>query len=164
MRYALGGSDPVFSSIEAVVRGLSMGLVELSVSRHKGSVRVMAVICGPPGGGTVGIDDCARAHRAIQPRLELAFPKQNIHVEVSSPGTGRRIKDGAEFAHYLGQTVSCYRPDAGGWTSGILASADDTGIVIKEESGMTSISYGEIAKARLGALAPVAERKAGAAV
>jgi ribosome maturation factor RimP len=161
MRYTQGGDDPVFASVDAVVKGLSMGLVELSVSRHRGSVQVRAVIAGPPDGGAVGVNDCARVHRAILPRLELAFPREDIYVEVSSPGAERLIKDGAEFAHYLGRAVSCYRTDISDWTSGILASAGDTDIVIKGKSGMTSISYGVIAKAKLVSFAPDAERRAG---
>jgi ribosome maturation factor RimP len=157
MRYTQGGDDPVFASVDAVVRGLSMGLVELSVSRHRGSVQVRATVSGP---AAVGVDDCARVHRAILPRLELAFPKQDIYIEVSSPGAERRIKDGAEFVHYLGRTVSCYRTDISDWTSGILVSASDTDIVIRGKSGMISISYGVIAKARLVSVAPGAEREA----
>jgi ribosome maturation factor RimP len=171
MRYTHGLDDPVFASVDAVVKGLSMGLVELSVSRYKGSVQVRAVISGPPDNWTVGIDDCARVHRAILPRLELAFPKQDIYVEVSSPGTERVIKDGAEFALYLGRTVNCYRTDTSDWASGILVGASDTDIVIKGKSGMTSISYGVIAKAKLvstgNAAGPVAasasEQKTGTA-
>jgi ribosome maturation factor RimP len=178
MRYTQIGDDPVFAAVDAVVRGLSMGLVELSVSWHRGSVQVRAVVSVPAAANTdlgtparsgfrapaqpaaVGVDDCARVHRAILPRLELAFPKQDIYVEVSSPGAERKIKDGAEFVHYLGRAVSCYRMDISDWTSGILASASDTDIVIRGKNGMTSISYGVIAKARLVSVAPDDEREA----
>ncbi|MDR2097193.1 MAG: hypothetical protein LBP37_01565, partial [Spirochaetaceae bacterium] len=153
MRYTPGTADEVFDSIEAVVKGLAMSLIELSVSRQKSGVYVRAIVYrkaggGPPAGGNgttgasgdmtadetdsgdwkagfvdppaVSIDDCARVHRAILPRLELAFPKLDIYIEVSSPGIERKIKDGAEFAHYIGRPVSCYRTDISGWTSGIL--------------------------------------------
>jgi ribosome maturation factor RimP len=192
MRYTPGTGDEVFDSIEAVVKGLGMGLVELSVSRQKSGVQARAVICKGAKQGAdainradeageaadainrtdeargaagktagfeqpvVGIDDCARVHRAIMPRLELAFPKRDIHVEVSSPGIDRKIKDGAEFVHYIGRPVSCYRTDISGWTSGILVNADDTHIVIKGENGMTSLSYGIIAKAKLASFASIA--------
>jgi ribosome maturation factor RimP len=227
VRYTSGTGDEVFDSIEAVVKGLGMGLVELSVSHQKSGVQVRAVICkgskqgvDEAGGAinradkaagvvdkaagaadradeagdvvdkaagainrvdeaggfvdkaagainrvdkaagfeqpVVGIDDCARVHRAIMPRLELAFPKRDIHVEVSSPGIDRRIKDGAEFVHYIGRPVSCYRTDISGWTSGILVNAGDTHIVIKGKNGMTSLSYGVIAKAKLASFASIA--------
>ncbi|MDR2444922.1 MAG: ribosome assembly cofactor RimP [Spirochaetaceae bacterium] len=186
MRYTLRVADKVFDSVEVVVNGLAMRLVELSVSRQKGVVQVRAVIykgnarvprepavglmaigsgaekngnddagyCDPP---VVSIDDCALVHRAILPRLELAFPGQDIYIEVSSPGIERRIKDGAEFVHYIGRPVSCYRTDISDWTSGILIGADDTHIVIKGKKEMISLSYDIIAKAKLSYLASIAQ-------
>ncbi|MDR0662576.1 MAG: ribosome assembly cofactor RimP, partial [Spirochaetaceae bacterium] len=143
MRYTPGTNDEVFASIEAVVKGLDMSLVELSVSPCKSGVQVRAVIYKRAKQGadvtrgvmSVSIDDCARVHRAIIPRLELAFPKRDIHVEVSSPGIERKIKDGAEFVHYVGRPVSCYRTDISDWTSCILVNTDDTHIVIKGKNG-----------------------------
>ena len=184
MRYTPRVADKVFDSVEAVVNGLAMRLVELSVSQQKGGVQVKAVVYngaaqGPVetadgvtaigSGGeaarhdgridppAVSINDCARVHRAILPRLELAFPGQDIYVEVSSPGIERRIKNGAEFVHYIGRPVSCYRTDISDWTSGILIGADDTHIVIKGKNGMISLSYDTIAKAKLSYLASIAQ-------
>ncbi|MDR2795463.1 MAG: ribosome assembly cofactor RimP [Spirochaetaceae bacterium] len=199
MRYTPRVADKVFDSIEAVVKGLEMILVELSVSQQKGGVQVRAVVYrdavqGTGGAGfgegadrddeetrftgdanadgvavcvveaadcaeaaSVTINDCARVHRAILPRLELAFPSQDIYIEVSSPGIERRIKDGAEFVHYIGRPVSCYRTDISGWTSGILISSDDAHIVIKGKDGMTSLSYDIIAKAKLAYPASIAQ-------
>jgi ribosome maturation factor RimP len=138
-------------------------------------VQVRAVIykCGSLAGAdgeygfkeeVVGIDDCARVHRAIIPRLELAFPKQDIYVEVSSPGIERRIKDGSEFAHYLGRPVSCYRTDISGWTSGILMDTSGANIVIKGKNGMVTLSYDIIGKAKLASFATIARQEEEAAV
>ncbi|MDR0409045.1 MAG: ribosome assembly cofactor RimP [Spirochaetaceae bacterium] len=138
--------DQLFDSIELVIKGLGMSLVELSVSRQKGEVQTRAIVYKD---GAVSIDDCARVHRAILPRLELAFPKQDLRVEVSSPGIERKIKDGAEFTHYVGRPVACYRTDISDWTSGILMNAGDTHIIIKGKDGMTNIAYSDIAKAKL---------------
>jgi ribosome maturation factor RimP len=173
MRYTHKADDELFASIEPVVKGLGLGLVELSFSRQKSGVQVRAVVCRgvslfyendlPDGAAedfveepAVSIADCARTHRAILPRLELAFPKQELYIEVSSPGIERKIKDGAEFVHYLGRPVSCYRTDISGWASGILMSAGDTDIAIKGKKGMIRLSYGIIAKARLTSFARIA--------
>jgi len=96
-----------------------------------------------------GIEDCSRVHRTIMPRLELAFPGQDVYLEVSSPGINRLIKDGNEFIYFIGRGVMCYRTDISDWTAGILLSADDKGIKIKGESGEISLPYEIIAKARL---------------
>jgi ribosome maturation factor RimP len=95
------------------------------------------------------VDDCSRAHHALLPRLELAFPGQDLSVEVSSPGIDRLIKDGAEFAFYTGRGVRCYRTDISDWSAGILESAGETGIVLRGKDGSMNIAYEVIAKAKL---------------
>ncbi|MDR2021433.1 MAG: ribosome assembly cofactor RimP [Treponema sp.] len=146
MRYTPRGTDPLYDSLEPVTRGLGFSLVELGFSRHKGSVQIRAVVCGA---GPIGVDDCSRVHRALIPRLELAFPGADLYVEVSSPGIDRLIKDGAEFACYTGRGIRCYRTDISGWSGGILESADETHIVLKGKDGMVSLPYEIIAKAKL---------------
>ena len=169
-----GSRDPdrlVLESLEPVIRGLGMSLIELSVFRgmshadkapdreahgkerggKPGKVRVIAVV---HKSGLVGVEDCSRVHRAIMPRLELAFPGSDIYLEVSSPGINRSIKDGSEFAHYIGQEVKCYRTDISDWTEGVLIKTDEKGIVLRLESGETALSYEIIAKARLNSAPP----------
>jgi ribosome maturation factor RimP len=128
-----------------------MTLLELTVSGHRGSVQVRAAVDkdGPAAGSPVGTNDCSRVHRAIIPRLELAFPGKSLYVEVSSPGINRLIRDGAEFRFYLGRSVRCYRTDISDWTGGIILAADSGGITLKGKDGVVSLSYGTIAKARL---------------
>jgi len=150
MHTAAKGADQeivaVRQPIEAVLSGLGLRLVEFAVSKHRGSVQVRAVIYN---GASIGTDECAKAHRAITPRLEMAFPQQDIYLEVSSPGIDRLIKDGAEFAHYIGKTVRCYRTDISDWTAGILESAGEKGIVLKTKDTAVRLEFDIIAKAKL---------------
>ena len=132
--------------LEVILDGLGFRLVELVVSRHKGSVQVRAVIYN---GTSVGTDDCSKVHRAIMPRLDLAFEGQDIYLEVSSPGINRLVKEGAEFTHYMGRGVRCYRTDISDWTAGILESADEKGIMIKTKEGDARLDFDIIAKAKL---------------
>jgi ribosome maturation factor RimP len=133
-------------ALEEVLAGLKYRLIELVVSRHRGSVQVKAVIFN---GASIGVDDCSKVHRAITPRLELAFSGQDIYLEVSSPGVDRLIKDGTEFAHYTGMAVRCYRTDISDWTAGILKSAGEEGIEILTKDGVITLAYDIIAKAKL---------------
>ena len=133
-------------SLEAVLKGLGFSLIEMVVSRHRGSVQVRLVIYN---GAAIGTDDCTRVHRSVMPRLELAFSGQDIYLEVSSPGIDRSIKDGAEFAHYKGKGVRCYRTDITEWTAGILEAADEKGIVIKTKEETVRLEFDIIAKAKL---------------
>ena len=183
-----GGRDSeelLFQSLEPVVRGMGMALIELSLFFQKrkeprrekesgvkrgevspagkakaagsrqtgerypgnpGAVKIRAVVFKP---GVTGVDDCSRVHRGIMPRLELAFPGQEVNLEVSSPGIDRIIKDGREFAYFLGKGVKCYRSDISGWTDGILLASDESGITLRTENGETVIPYELIGKAQL---------------
>jgi ribosome maturation factor RimP len=142
----------LLDSLEPVVKGLGMSLIELAVSQRKGrgtspgAVQVKAVVYHA---GSIGVNDCSRAHRAMLPRIELAFPGRDIYLEVSSPGIDRLIKDGSEFFHFTGRGVKCYRADSAGWTGGLLQSADEKGIILKTEDGDVSLIYDVIAKAKL---------------
>jgi ribosome maturation factor RimP len=123
-----------------------MVLVDVAVSRHKKGVHIKAVVYKS---GAVGLEDCSKVHRAIIPRLDLAFSQEDYSVEVSSPGIDRHIKDGSEFALFVGRGVRCYRSDISGWTGGILLSSDEKQIVLKDRDETITLSYDVIAKAKL---------------
>jgi len=137
--------------LEAILKGLGFNLIELVVSRHRGSVQIRAVIYN---GKSIGTDDCSKVHRAIMPRLELVFEGQEIYLEVSSPGIDRLIKDKEEFVHYKNRGIRCYRTDISDWTAGILESVDENGITIKikdklKSSLLMNLKFDIIAKAKL---------------
>ena len=147
-------SAALFQSLAPLIKGIGMSLVELSVfhAHRSAGVQVKAVVMsGGDAAGTesTGVDDCAKAHRLVLPRLELAFPGKDIYLEVSSPGIDRLIKDGSEFAHYIGRGVRCYRTDISDWTAGFLRAADEEKIVLEGEEGETVLALALIAKARL---------------
>lgn len=146
MQFSPKGDDPLFDSLEAVVRGLGMSLVEFSVSRHKGSVRIHAAVYRK---GIVGVSDCSKVHRAILPRLELAFPGQELYVEVASPGIDRTIKDASEFPIYVGRGVRCFRLDTSDWTAGVVEEADESRVVLRGATGLVELPYALVAKAKL---------------
>ena len=163
MRYSAQADKPVDEpaaalreSLEAVVRGLGLALIELDVFRtkaRKGSpqaapsgVQIRAIVYKP---GSLGTDDCSRVHRAIAPHLEQAFPGSEFSVEVSTPGINRVVKDGVELAHYRGRGVRLWRTDISDWSAGLLEEADEHGITIKGREGMLRLDYAAIAKAKL---------------
>ena len=145
----------VYAMLEPVAKGLGLAILELSVFRTKsrgtGSVQVKVTIYRE---GNMGTDDCSRFHKAIVPRLELAFPGSELSLEVSTPGIGRLIKDGAEMTHFLGRGVKCYstgpaETDGSGWISGVLFAADEKGIILDTGDKKITLNYGDIAKAKL---------------
>jgi ribosome maturation factor RimP len=150
VRYGFGDTkdtkSALFDSLEPLVKGLGLDLIELSVSPHKGSVQVRVTVYKK---GNLGVEECSTVHYALLPRLELAFPGQDLYVEVSSPGIDRQIKNGAEFAHYAGRGVRCYRTDISDWSAGIVEAADAEGIKLKMKNGIIALKYETIAKAKL---------------
>ncbi|QQO08192.1 ribosome assembly cofactor RimP [Breznakiella homolactica] len=146
MQYTPKGSDPVFDSLEPVVKGLGMSLVDCSVSRQKGSIHIRLIVYKNTA---IGVDDCSRVHHSVTPRLELAFPGQDLYIEVSSPGIDRVIKDASEFQYYIGRGIKCYRTDISDWSAGILISADTTHLILKRGDGEVKLNYDIIAKAKL---------------
>ncbi len=146
MQFSPRRDDPLFDSLQAVVNGLGMSLVELTVSRHRGAAQVHVTVYRK---GIVGVSDCSKVHHAILPRLELAFPDQELYVEVASPGIDRTIKDASEFPIYVGRGVRCFRLDTSDWTAGIVESADANRLILRGSAGLVELPYGLIAKAKL---------------
>jgi ribosome maturation factor RimP len=154
MRFTPPEPDSLYDSLEPVVQGLGMSLIELTRFRQKNGVQVRIVVYKP---GAISIEDCSRVHHALLPRLELAFPGLDIYVEVSSPGIDRVIRDGSEFVHYIGRGIKCYRTDISDWTGGVLLSADDRRLTLKGKDGLMNISYEIIAKAKLDSIMKIEE-------
>jgi len=138
-------------ALEEVIQGLGMTLIEFSVFRAKGkfasNVQVKLVVMTD---GITGLDDCSAVHRAVMPRLELAFPDRDVFLEVSSPGIDRLIKDRGEFIHYMGREIRCYRTDISDWSSGILREVESSHIVLQTGNEDLVLPFDVIAKARLG--------------
>jgi ribosome maturation factor RimP len=152
MRYAAKEPEsPEIASVrrnlEKLLSGLDFDLIEFMVSRHKGSVQIRVVLYRPDA--AISLDDCSKAHRSITPQFELAFPGQDIYLEVSSPGIERLIKDGVEFKHYIGRGVRCYRTDISEWTAGILENAGEQGVVLRIKDESVRLNFDVIAKAKL---------------
>jgi ribosome maturation factor RimP len=148
MVYTERAEDPLYDEVLPVVEGCGLSLVEFTVARHKGSVRVRIVVFKTGG---IGVADCSAVHRAVQGRLELAFPGSDVYIEVSSTGIDRMVKDASEFRYYIGLPMRCYVRDMSDWVGGVLESADKERLMLAGEDGRRELEYGEIAKARLDA-------------
>ncbi len=162
MEYIPLDSIPYFSDCNPLVTGLGYVLVDLKVVPQHGSVRVSVVITKPAGdSGTVGVNDCARVHRTLLPRLEAVLDSQDIYMEVASPGMERLIKNPAEFALFAGRYVRVWDNEITDWVAGRILSCDTRSLALElvrqegEGSG-TAVSaetriipYGRMAKARL---------------
>ena len=101
--------------------------------------------------GGVGIEDCERISRRLDPLLDEADPIENsYHLEVSSPGLERELKNDFHLAACCGEPVEVrlFAPVDGAkvW-SGILAPVDDEGrICIETAEGMRTFDRSAVAR------------------
>ena len=158
MEYISLDSIPHFADCSPLVTGLGYILVDLKVVPQNGSIKVTAVITKPAGdSGAVGVNDCARVHRALLPRLEAVLDSQDIYMEVASPGMERLIKNPAEFALFVGRYVCVWDSQITDWVAGKIISSDDQSItlelvgdgVTEEPAQVSTIPYQRISKAKL---------------
>ena len=81
MEYASLAEIPHYSDCEPIVSGLGYSLVELRIFRTNGTTQVRAVIAhtDPDNPNGIGVNDCAKVHRLLLPRLEVILDNQDIY-------------------------------------------------------------------------------------
>jgi ribosome maturation factor RimP len=89
--------------VEPVLEGLGYRLVRVRVSGLDGcTVQIMA----ERPDGTMTIDDCEAASRALSPVLDVADPVDRAYrLELSSPGLDRPLVRRSDFDRYAGHEV-----------------------------------------------------------
>ena len=88
---------------EPVLANLGFRLVRVRISELDGcTVQIMA----ERPDGTMTIEDCETASRALSPVLDVADPIERAHrLELSSPGIDRPLVRRSDFERYAGQVV-----------------------------------------------------------
>ncbi len=103
--------------------------------------------------GGVGIDDCERISRAVDPLLDEADPIPDAYTfEVSSAGADRALKRPEHFAAYLGAPVDVklYQPiDGRKLCTGTLLAYDDGDVTVGGETGPITFGKKDVALVRL---------------
>lgn len=103
--------------------------------------------------GGVGIDDCEKVSRALNPILDREdFIKEAYIFEVSSPGMDRLLSQPWHFEKVLGQDIDIklFAPVDGKKTiTGILISFDNNIITVSENGKETEIDKKLAASVRL---------------
>src|SRR5437762_3997854 len=89
--------------VEPVLEGLGYRLVRVRISGADGcTVQVMA----ERADGSMTIDDCETASRALSPVLDVADPVERAYrLEMSSPGIDRPLVRRSDFERYAGNFV-----------------------------------------------------------
>ncbi len=132
-----------------LVEGLGYRLVDLKIVPSKTITKISAIITGDDPNVNIGVNDCAKVHRALLARLEALLGTEDTSMELTSPGIEHNIKNAAEFGIFTGRGVRVWDKTINDWVSGTITSADDKSVTLKTEAGSEStITFENIAKAK----------------
>ena len=124
-----------------VIESMGLEYVGVEIVRQAKRQPELTVYIDKPGG--VGLDDCERVSREIDPMIEDADPIADSYMLcVSSPGIDRPLKTERDFKRSVGKTVEVklYKAFEGKKEFvGILTRYDSEGFTIQtdEETEMT---------------------------
>jgi ribosome maturation factor RimP len=98
-----GRAARVAALAEPVLAGLGYRLVRVCISGSAGcTVQIMA----ERPDGTMAIEDCEAASRALSPVLDVADPIEGAYqLEISSPGIDRPLVRHSDFVRYAGHVA-----------------------------------------------------------
>ena len=144
-------SMPYYTQCKSLVEGLGYILVSIHVVPAKTTTKVQAVITNGESNSSegIGINDCAKVHRLLLPRLEALLQNQDIYMEVTSPGMERHIKNAAEFSLFKGRDVKVWNTEISDWISGVIKDSDENQLTLEVMEETKIIPYTNIAKAKL---------------
>jgi ribosome maturation factor RimP len=150
-----GVAARVAAIIEPVLEGLGYRLVRVRVSGFTGcTVQIMA----ERPDGSMKIEDCEVASRALSPVLDVADPIDRAYrLEISSPGIDRPLVRRSDFERYAGHLVKiemAVMVDGRRRFRGMLAGVDRNSARIRAEDAGTEpaevlLPIEDMAEARL---------------
>jgi ribosome maturation factor RimP len=142
--------DRVVEATRDLMRGLSLEVVDVSITRDRG--RTFLRISVDKEGG-VTLDGCAAANELIGQVLERENVMQGPYVlEVMSPGLDRPLKRREDFARSVGKRVkvNLRQPYEGKRSiSGILRETGEESVRLDLGQELMDLKYEGIASARL---------------
>jgi ribosome maturation factor RimP len=133
-----------------LVRGLSLELVDVEITRERGRTFVRLSVDRPGG---VTVDDCASTSELVAQVLDRENVLKGSYVlEVMSPGLYRPLRRPEDFARSTGKRVKVklHAPVDGksGYT-GTIESACEDSFTISVEGGSIDLRYDDVSAARL---------------
>ena len=144
------GAQDVEELVRPVVEADGLELWDL-VYRKESGRRLLRVTVFRPGG--VDVDTISRTSERLSRRLDLEgfSGDRAYHLEVTSPGLERTLREPRHFEASLGEQVKVktVAPVEGrSVIDGALVSADADGIVMSSDGGEQRVRYQDVASAR----------------
>ena len=145
--------------VVAELDALGFDLVELRRTGTR-SRPVLDVRIDRRDGDKITIDDCVRASRAIEAKLDAdeALISGRYVLEVSSPGVERPLRTGADWRRFVGRRAKVLAPALGGRVEvDIVAVEEDAAagdiVVLRDVKGTEHrIPLAVVKEARLGSV------------
>lgn len=139
--------ETVREAIEPTVNELGYRIWDVTYSKVGADYHLEITIDSDDG---IGIEDCEKVHRAIDPILDECDPIENFYyLEVSSPGIERELRTEEHIALSVGVPVEAKlftAKDGRKSIVGTLSSYADGKLVISAEDGDTELERNEISK------------------
>ena len=149
MEYTAYKDIKYYKECAALVEGLGYKLVDLKIVPSKTIQKISAVITSPDPKVNIGVNDCAKVHRVLLPRLEALLGTENTSMELTSPGIEHNIKNAAEFSVFTGRAVRVWDKTVTDWVGGVIKEADEKSVKLEKEDGETvTVLFENIAKAK----------------
>ena len=132
-----------------LVEGLGFVLVDLKIIPTKTVTKITAVIASKDPAQNIGVNDCAKVHRALLTRLEALLGTEETTMELTSPGIEHNIKNAAEFTIFTGREIRIWEKTVNDWIHGKIYSADEKSVTLEKTDGTrATYLYENIAKAK----------------
>ncbi|MCQ2590552.1 MAG: ribosome maturation factor [Treponema sp.] len=149
MEYTAYSSIKYYKECAVLVEGLGYKLVDLKIIPAQTITKISAIVTTVNPDENMGVNDCAKVHRVLLPRLEELLGTEDTTMELTSPGIEHNIKNAAEFSVFVGRNVRVWDKEITDWIGGKIISADDKSVTMEKESGETFTELFEnIAKAK----------------
>lgn len=149
MEYTSYKDIKYYKECAALVEGMGFKLVELKIVPAKEVTKISAMIAASDPAVNIGVQDCAKVHRVLLPRLESLLGTEETTMELTSPGIEHNIKNAAEFTVFTGRDVRVWDKTVTDWVGGKIISADEKSVTLeKEDSENVTVLYENIAKAK----------------
>lgn len=121
---------------------------------REGADNILRITIDTDADGGVGIDECERVHRAVDPVLDEADPIENsYYLQISSPGIERAITRPWHISACAGEKVEArlFAPIDGkkklvGILRGFADPDAEEGIMIDTGNGTVTLPYESISK------------------
>lgn len=141
---------------EPLLAAEGLELLDVEFVREHGWILRLTIGMAEGREGSVGLDECALASRAVDRALDVEdFIPQEYSLEVSSPGLNRPLRRQRHFEQAVGQRVRVktfgpkFEPPRKNFL-GTLTAVTPEGVVVEVEgAGSFTIPLGDIASANL---------------